>query len=606
MTTKLPPALQAWHAWLEWFDPDIAAMLGDLLLRLDPLLGRSGARAQQGMVEPDGIDDLRQRGPYERLLLSEWALADAVPDEFLRRAANNEHLFLAPRLVTRQADALITAVFDAGPAQWGAARLVHAAMWILLARRAQVARARFAWGLAHEPGVLHDADSPAMLKRLLQARTHEIAEPARWRAWQDFFAASGSRADERWQLAAGPTAADGFSHAAWVRRGFDDRLHVSVGTKQARRRAALELPSARQAGWLLRGDFLTTADEAAHRKAKGKLSLRQPPLISVSGQYVALPLLGESRAAVFKIQPAGQRKQAAPRYSSWSSGSELLGAALSEKNFGGMMADAHYLYFWKMPGFHTVPRPQSGEFAITPGLARWPPCVWLNNGGRTHRLIMLDNAGHLVSWTNASTTPGRQAPTYAVVGEDVIALAQADSQRAIYAQHDSGYVLVKLMHREGQITLVTQLPASSRPASVLFGGRFSRGEWTGAVCIEQRTGARGGKHCSVCRLYEGRPQDGFKEHELVVAADWKLLGLVVDMQSPSGHLLLALRADRRTLVGIGQNGTETVYQSASDIMSAAVSMDGERVALVNLDGQLVVLGEGGRRLLMCVSGGADG
>ena len=135
----LPAALQAWHPWLSWFTPELAAAMGDVLRRMHPLLGRFQGRRQGGVAEPDGVEDLRRRGSYERLLSSEWLLATELPDEFLRRAAGGEHLFLVPRPRAMQADKLIVAIFDAGPWQLGAPRLAHIALWILLARRAEEA-----------------------------------------------------------------------------------------------------------------------------------------------------------------------------------------------------------------------------------------------------------------------------------------------------------------------------------------------------------------------------------------------------------------------------------------------------------------------------------
>ena len=43
--------------------------------------------------EPDGYAQLSRRGPFDRLLLTQWALLDVVPEELLRRAASNELLF---------------------------------------------------------------------------------------------------------------------------------------------------------------------------------------------------------------------------------------------------------------------------------------------------------------------------------------------------------------------------------------------------------------------------------------------------------------------------------------------------------------------------------
>ena len=191
MKSTLPRALQPWREWLDWFAPDLASVLGELVLRLDKLAGQSQSRAMLGRLEPDGIDDLRQRGTYDRLLLSEWVLAEAVPEEFIRRAASNEHLFLSPRLVTRHSESMLVAVFDAGPAQLGAPRLVHLALLILLARRAQAARARFAWGVWHAPGELHAADTPARLMQFLRARSWNVAGAEEVSRWQEALAGAG-------------------------------------------------------------------------------------------------------------------------------------------------------------------------------------------------------------------------------------------------------------------------------------------------------------------------------------------------------------------------------------------------------------------------------
>ncbi len=160
---KLPASLQAWQDWLNWFQPEQAQSIGATLLRLNSLLGDNWGRLQSGSQEPNGIDDLRQRGPYHRLLLSEWSLADELPDEFLRRAANGEHLFLSPRLETKKSDERIIALFDSGPDQIGSARLVHIALWILMARRARQLGIDFSWGVLHSPGILHAADTPRFL-----------------------------------------------------------------------------------------------------------------------------------------------------------------------------------------------------------------------------------------------------------------------------------------------------------------------------------------------------------------------------------------------------------------------------------------------------------
>lgn len=599
----LPAALQAWSQWLNWFDAPIASALGDLLLRLEPLLGRRSTSHQRGKVDPDGIDDLRLRGNYERLLLSEWALADALPDEFMRRAAHNEHLFLAPRQVTRQAEGLIVAIFDAGPTQWGPPRLVHVAMWILLARRAQRTRTRFAWGLSHLPGELHDADTPVLLQQLLRARTHTLADAEHWQAWAAFLAKPQLASAERWLIAASEDENCAASHVCLTRRGFDQRLALTLGGRRTRQQVALDLPANTSAAGLLTGEFLKPSNPAAHRSTQGRFSLRQAPLLSLSGRYVAVPMLGEHRALIFAVETRAAHKTKA-RSCNWSTGSELLCAALSEKNFGGVIADKSHLYFWKIQDFSTPLRPPSDELTITPGLDRWLSCVWLNSGGRTHRFALLDNAGHLLCWTNERNGTGQKQRTHQLVDSDVLKLMQADAQHLIYARHAGGHLEIKTLHREGANPVVARWPMPIQPGAVWLRGRFQAGKWQGDIASEERIPQRGGGRTTICRLFEIDHTGSPRELESVVTAG-KLVGMI---RSPAEAFpeLLTLRADRRALIGISSQGMQILYESSSDILTVSTSIDGNLIALVNLDGQLVVAKDGGRQLLMCVSGsGAD-
>lgn len=83
------------------------------------------------------------------------------------------------------------------------------------------------------------------------------------------------------------------------------------------------------------------------------------------------------------------------------------------------------------------------------------------------------------------------------------------------------------------------------------------------------------------------------------------IGLIGDPDAPQHSLLLVLRADRRALLAIGASGRRTLHRAASEISAAAVSSDGARVALVTLQGQAWILGDGGLTPLMVVQGQAE-
>src|SRR5580704_19501113 len=150
--TALPPALARWAPMLGLFPDEVAGELGRWIPRIALAIGPMRTSRPDGSGDPDGFAGLARRGSYERLLLTEWLLADEAPDEFARRAAMGEHAFfhLARRSPARAASSV--AIFDTGPDQIGAPRIAGLAALIVLAERASRAGARFAWGILHDPG----------------------------------------------------------------------------------------------------------------------------------------------------------------------------------------------------------------------------------------------------------------------------------------------------------------------------------------------------------------------------------------------------------------------------------------------------------------------
>jgi hypothetical protein len=180
----LPPPLRPWASSLSFFPRDLALSLGPLLRRLSSAMGpmRVPHHADEGEV--DGFDGLTRRGTYERLLMSEWLLAEEEPDEFLRRAATGEHTFLRLAHPSPAGTTVSVALFDAGPGQLGRPRIVHIAALIVLARRAEAAGAPFAWGVMQDPqGPLFPGVAPAGVLHLLGARTPSEAATEHLEAW---------------------------------------------------------------------------------------------------------------------------------------------------------------------------------------------------------------------------------------------------------------------------------------------------------------------------------------------------------------------------------------------------------------------------------------
>ncbi len=180
----LPRALAPWGPFLGIFPRDLAVSLSPVLHRLSFAVGPLQVRRHNGDGEVDGYDGITRRGSYERLLTSEWLLADEAPDEFVRRAAAGEHLFLRVARPVPSGSRVSAAVFDAGPGQLGSPRIAQLAALIVLARRAEAAGVRFVWGILQEPEApLNLEVNEASVLRLLQARTPHEASDAQISAW---------------------------------------------------------------------------------------------------------------------------------------------------------------------------------------------------------------------------------------------------------------------------------------------------------------------------------------------------------------------------------------------------------------------------------------
>lgn len=616
---RLPATLAPWRQWLDWFDPEPAAALGELLLRLHPLLGAFRLRATGGAVEPEGIDDLRRRGSYERLLLSEWALAEAAPDEFDRRAAGGEHLFLSPKLVARQSDALTVAVFDSGPAQFGAPRLLHIALWILLAQRAQAAKARFGWGVLGAPGQLHEADSAQHLVELLRARAWQPgaapapqAAPAAPRAgraelerqWAQWLDAQQPSPGERWSIGA-PAAGYGLGHRVGIARGDADGLRIAVAAPRARREMNLPLPPAKTAQ-LLHGRFLAAAvaaepeDNVTVVRVPRRISLKQPPLLAADGGSVAVALLGEH--AVHLQRLTQKRRHSPPALVRWGASRDLLAATVANHRFGGVASAPHSLVFWALPGFSSASRP--AEFKSVPEQGRWLPLLRVETrpseppSRESAELLMLAR-GTLWRWP--SRARAARGETGQAIAEGVLAIAPVAAAWIEYLRVRAGRV--EVCHtRPGEAgqALVRAECAGDPLSGWLYthSGRRRR-----AAAVQFAIGGHGGERATMWRLLQWMDENTLENFELILPSEWKAIG--VDSPPGGDVALIALNPDRTEVLALGERQRRVLYRSRTRLTVGSVAGGGETVALIDLQGRLVVLHDRGASTTIYAGEGSD-
>ncbi len=257
----LPRALQPWREQLSIFPQDLAVALGGIVDNLSLLIGPMHSPDRAGRGEPDGVGGIGRRGSFERLLATEWALADEAPLEFLRRVSAGELSFLEiahqKPSVARQSIVL----FDVGPDQRGGPRVVHLAVLILLAQRALVGRASFSWGfLQDDPCELYSDVNEESVRRLMQATSSRRAKVTDAERWQE---ALGKGAAEVW-IVGGPNIAnvggETFPLRIEVADSYnpDEPWDVSINVFSAGkppRSVTLPLPVASQSVRLIRDPF---------------------------------------------------------------------------------------------------------------------------------------------------------------------------------------------------------------------------------------------------------------------------------------------------------------------------------------------------------------
>jgi hypothetical protein len=282
---ELAPALAPWASGLSALTPELAVMLGPLVRRLDDMI--SAHDPGTGEAGPlDGYEGLAWRGPPERLLASEWLLADELPLEFLRRAASGELLYLAPAHRRDRGRGRVVVLVDAGPAQLGAARLVQLAALVVLHRRAAARQSELAVGvLGDEAGRWRTGELADLLRGWLTARRDREPEPEEVGRWTEPL----DDPDEAWLLT-GPRLASLLprrrrvlisQECAWGAEGV-----TAVRVVLAATRVELPLPQRNLAVRALRGaGFLRAGPAVAGvRRTAG---LRHPTFPSAERRLLA-------------------------------------------------------------------------------------------------------------------------------------------------------------------------------------------------------------------------------------------------------------------------------------------------------------------------------
>ncbi len=260
--TSLPKALEPWEPELRLFAGDLAPIVGTLSARLSQAIGPLRVQTTTPSDEPNGYSSLSRRGPYERLLASEWALQLESPDEFVRRASQGEQLFLELERSVSASSMEAWLLMDCGPSQLGAPRLAHLAALVAFSRRAREAGLLLRWASLRnwdQPPQLEF--TPGTLSEWLTARSPYAPTAFDASTWSNQLPTRSSNVVPDVWLVGGPSVVPFAAAHAWssvvVNEGADGG-QLGVRISAGRRRPVelrLPLPEQRQQVRLLRDPF---------------------------------------------------------------------------------------------------------------------------------------------------------------------------------------------------------------------------------------------------------------------------------------------------------------------------------------------------------------
>ncbi|WP_194792309.1 hypothetical protein [Pseudomonas sp. UFMG81] len=585
---QLPDALHPWQAWLAQLDPATWPVFADLLGRIEPLLGPLRGRQPGGEPEPDGLADLQRRGNYARLLSSEWLLAEEMPDEFLRRAVASEHLFLAPELRARQSDRRIVALFDGGPLQWGAPRLVHLAMLILLARRAAAAGAQLFWGMAQRPGTPGKLNGIASLNRLMSQRTQQPVTAKDHQAWQTLLAAEEWQGAETWLIGNGERGPH-LDHCMQIQRSLDGQ-HLSLTINAASRRSLrLPVPPAKVAERLLKGQFDTarvTSDEP--QQGHWRVALTHPPVIAPNGTQVALMLLDEPGCLVFRVPKVEQKKPQMGRRQYWRAGQQPVAAAFIGNNFGAVLSDGPRLHFWKTWPLHrAVDKPTREQLLVPLGTAALLPTVWLATKNE-RSLLCQDKDGRVVRWHALA----KGDTVLQAIASNAWGLTQVSQESAAFVELEAGLVYLRQRYASGDWGARLALGKASGVQQVLFAGSPGKRQAFVPCALQE---VKGGDW----RIHE-HPGDFQRYRQVRLAGNFKVVGLLHDEAvRRSSLVLISGVGDSVSLYADGQ--PQPLLTTTAPIVRHSFCTVSGLLALLTEQRELIVLDVRARTVRLQVS-----
>lgn len=583
---NLPPSLAPWAAYLNIFPEEVSLALGPMIQRVSMLIGSPQPRLNEKKGEPDGFDGLNRRGTYERLLLSEWMLADELEDEFMRRAVMGEHLFLNRAHSSPVGTRSSLALFDAGPSQVGSPRIAHIAALIVLANRADSAHSTFSWGVLQELETTYSDVNPGNIMALLAARSHDEVSDAHVTLWEEQLA-TWSGLDDVWLI-----GGNRLSRIKTERRS--SRLYVEdvlepdkrelrlscTGASGSLAKVTLELPKNNISTRLLRDPF----DGAVPKIQKTAASTYTGSglLFDMTGAklYTRTAKWGVTAFNVPNSPRAGAGRPRSYHTRNWQTVCAVgrVGRAIALISPEDRLVNLEYC---RQAPIKLPPGAYAGynsNVFFTPAAGDGPlmPCFSLPWEGE---MAAIDGAGSLFRFSRlkgqAKSLGSRPlSGTVHLVATDVLAVNVFDS-RLVYVGRewpDDEFRIVSI--RGGHIDRATTFEGTALRA--FFGPSPGCGHpQYGLLALEQTE-------------FQWIVITGSQQKDLVKPYGARVFGVMAEMHSIAEVGLLALEDDLMTVSLNGRNWRKEILRAHTEIAHIALCQREPYIAYSTVDGEIVI------------------
>lgn len=579
--------LFAQYEWIDWFEDAIRTEIQKFLTALTPMIIGHPVSNLNSNQEPSGYDKISRNGRYENLLLSELAICELMPDEFIRRATESELLFLTQGKSEQKNSASIILLLDAGPHQLGAPRIAHIAIWLLLIMRAEKYRANFRWGVLQSPSLFSDEKSVYGLRNLLKARTFVSSNEEQLTAWLEKINESQLVESEIWVV-----SNNNFNSSDWIDCQISitsdleqQHLHITKQFKNTKRQTTLPIPPVYVATRLLQGHFLDATGTDVHQRTSHKISLQQPPVFSPDGKYIAVGIL-DGGALVYRIPNSSDQKQLLPVTQKWTSNQQLMAATVNGKKLSGLLSMNFHLHFWQVKGATVIPQLHDTPWSFTHGRPQWNPMFifYLNHS----RFIYFVDSKKSLFFHHSSDGKEKNNPKTTLQLKNVIQATQVSATTLVVASKASTISISIEMFVNGTHKKCYLIPNTLDNPGILFCGQ----EWPNArgyFAIEF-TDPQKQDSLQHWKVYKGTHQfSKFTFDDFIFSSNMNVHGLILSGTGAAIEpQLIATNSTNTDIYTISKDGVSLAIKCSHEIIRIGLNSTQKRLAVVCGNRQLLV------------------